>query len=152
MSNVEMDKQINTMLVSVKAQRESVEKLEKSNPKNWITNTAFKYGNATTLNLKMATKADIIKATSDLLKEEAFYKQACEVLGEKLKENFEFEHDGYTYSQWIMDFKKRLVDIDLKAQKIRLEKAEAALKNIMSEEQKRADAFEAILASLNDNQ
>jgi hypothetical protein len=150
MSNVEMDKKINTMLVSVKAQREEVEKLEKSNPKNWVTNTAFKYGNATTLNLKLATKLDVIKATSDLLKEEAFYKQACEVLGEKLKEDFEFEHDGYTYSQWIKDFQKRLVDIDLKAKKVKLEKAEVALKSIMSEEQRRADAYEAILASLND--
>lgn len=150
MSNVEMDKKINTMLASVKAQREEVEKLEKSNPKNWITNTAFKYCNATTLNLKLATKMDVIKATSDLLKEEAFYKQACEVLGEKLKEDFEFEHDGYTYSQWIKDFQKRLVDIDLKTKKAKLEKAEVALKSIMSEEQRRADAYEAILASLND--
>lgn len=152
MSNVEIDKQINTMLVSVKAQREAVEKLEKSSPKNWVTNTAFKYGNTATLNLKLATKADVIKATSDLLKEEAFYKEACQVLGEKLKEDFEFEHDGYTYSQWITDFKKRLVDIDLKAQKIRLEKAEIDLKEIMSEEQRRTDALNAIIASLKNDQ
>lgn len=148
MSKLDMDEKVSAMLAKVKSQREEFEKLEKNNPKNWVTNTAFKYGNSATLNLKLATKNDVIKAVSDLLKEEAFYKKSCEVLNVKIKEDSEFSYDGYSISQWIKDCKKRLVDLDLKAKKATLEKAEDDLKTIMSEEQKRIDIFQSVEASV----
>lgn len=148
MSSQEMDKKINAMLLSVKKQREEVAKLEETKPKEWKTNTAFKYGNGITINLKIATKQQVIQAMSDLLKEMSFQKEACDLLGVELKEGSEFEYDGYLYTLWVQDLKKRIIDIEFKAKKEKLEKAENVLKGIMSEDQKREEAFNAALALL----
>lgn len=150
MSTQEMDKKINAMLLSVKKQREEVEKLGKTKPKEWQTNTAFKYGNALTVNLKIATKQEVIQAMSDLLKEMSFHKDACDILGLKIEDGTEFEYQGYQYSLWVQDLKKRLIDIDFKVKKEKLEKAENVLKGIMSEDQKREEAFNAAIALLED--
>lgn len=81
-----------------------------------------------------------------LLLNESFHKAALKEL--KLKVT-PFEVDGYTVKDWKTDLELRIAKITIKEKKEKLDILEKKLKNVMSEDQKRAAAFSEIMSELN---
>lgn len=141
----DIDSKIKEMLLTVEAKKKELLKLEASCKQSWVTNCAFKSSFSSTINLAVSSEDQIVKAASELVLIRGAHEEACEALGIA----HEFKHEGYSFDEWITDFKKRIASIQIIAKKDTLKQLETRLNSIVSPEQRRAMELEVISNTLN---
>lgn len=146
MTNTELDKSIEVAKETIEKQRKDVLATEKVLTRGWTTNCSYPIADNKTINLQTSNQTQIITVMRHLLLNESFHKAAIKEL--KLK-TIPFEVDGYSIADWKKDLELRLAKITIKDKKEKLDLLEKKLKNVMSEEQKRAAAFSEIMTELN---
>lgn len=140
-----IDKKIKELFEVVEQEKKKVEELNSTSKSKWNTNCSFKPKNATVnVNIQTASKDTIIDLMSNLLGYEKFNKLSCQILGLESSEKFY----GFTYEQWVDDFKKRISIIDLKERREKLKSLESRLNGIISPEQRREMELQAIINEL----
>lgn len=146
MTNTALDKSIELAKETIEKQRKEVISTEKVLTRGWTTNCSYPIYDNKTVNLQTCTQTQIINVMRHLLLNESFHKAALKELNLK---TIPFEVDGYTTAEWKKDLELRLAKITIKDKKEKLDILEKKLKNVMSEEQKRAAAFSEIMHELN---
>jgi hypothetical protein len=154
-----IDDQINKLFDVVRKQREEVEAAEKEAKQSWKTKCTVAMpfsrdesnGNrdqtpVNTVNIQTANEEKIKNLVMALLKHRDYAAEAEQVLG-LTQTNL---YDGSPYDDWIVDCKKRITVLSIKAKKDLLAKAELRLNAIVSPEQKRAMELAEITKSLAD--
>ena len=145
----EMDKQIEDLLQKISTKKELVAKKTKQSKANWKTNCVFPaasniFGNIEKCNISIANYRKVKNMIANLITLKESHEKVMKVLDKE--EVFEFE--GYTYDEWMSDFKTRISRIEIKEETLKLDKLEKKAKALMSEDQKRKDGIEEILKDL----
>lgn len=137
------DDTIKNLLAKVEAQQLALG----SKPRAaWRTNGIFKYDGTNHFNLNtVAEPKPLVDALAFLLGAKAQVSEACKQLGVS---EIEFKWNGYTYGEWLEDFKTRLSVVDWEAKKKQLEATKAKLSTLVSEEARTEMELEAITKSL----
>jgi hypothetical protein len=146
MSN--LDKQIEILLEKIKSKKVLVLKKEKEANNRWITNCCFPLEFGQNGNPKDNFALCKIPKIHNMVGNLILMKEKHEKVNKVLDMNEEFKVEGYTYEEWLADFKTRLAQVQLKEEKIKLEKLEEKAKSIMSEDQKRQAVLNDILSEL----
>jgi hypothetical protein len=112
----------------------------------WRTNGIFKYDGTNHFNLNtVAEPKPLVEATAFLIGAKKNLAEACTMLHVP---EIEFKWNGYTYPEWLEDFKTRLSIVDWEAKKKQLEATKAKLSTLVSEEARTEMELEAITKSL----
>jgi hypothetical protein len=144
MANI--DDKITELFKVVRRQKEEVETAEKESKQSWKTNCSIHFDIVVTpINIQTASEITVKKIVIELLKYKEFSRQAEELLGLENTTHY----DGFSYSDWFADCKKRITVIGLRAKKDKLAEVEKRLKAIISPEQIRQMELDAITESLN---
>jgi hypothetical protein len=104
-----------------------------------ITNGVVDCGFEKGLNINTMTKSQIVSAYANMIQNHDNIQRACKDLGVKLAPS-----SCYTISQWKEDFVMRLSLIEWNEKKSNLDKTEAQLKALVSEEARTADILDSI--------
>lgn len=123
-----------------------IEELGKNVRHSLETNGVFKYEDGSHFNINVANKITIVNAMKTLIVHEQAYKEACGRLGV----NSEFKWDGYSISDWEIDFKNRVATINYDDKKKSIKAIKEKLSKLISSEGKTAMEIELIKASLLD--
>jgi hypothetical protein len=91
------------------------------------------------LSLNMMSKDQVIATFSKMLRDRDDIEYACDELGVKPESD-----SVYTIEQWKEDFVTRLSVIEWNEKKVKLDKTEAQLKALVSEEARTSDTLEEI--------
>ena len=140
-----LDKQIDELLKSVKAQQLEVSTEEKKSKVSWITTCSYEMSCGRIINLPVCNKDSIIKAMGDLIHCTETNIKAHKELG--LNE-YSMIHNGFHYDLWVADFNKRLSVLSIKEKKQKLSVAETKLNGILSDDQRRQLELDNILSSI----
>lgn len=142
----EVDNKIIELLNIVTKQKQDVEELEKETKQSWKTNCSFPpvFGGTQPINIQVQTELAIIQLAADLLVQIDYLKKAADLLGA----NFDGKWGGFSFEDWITDFKKRIAVINIKVKKKHLDELEERLNAIVSPEQRRALEIAEIAKSL----
>lgn len=146
MSNTALDKSIEIAKETIEKQRKEVLATEKVLTRGWVTNGSYPICDNKSINIQTCNMNNVVVIMRHLLLNESFHKAALKEL--KLKVT-PFEVDGYTVKDWKTDLELRIAKITIKEKKEKLDILEKKLKNVMSEDQKRAAAFSEIMSELN---
>lgn len=146
MTNTALDKSIELAKETIEKQRKEVLATEKVLTRGWITNGSYPIADNKSINIQTCTINTVVVVMRHLLLHESFHKAALKEL--KLKTT-PFEVDGYTIKDWKTDLELRIAKVTIKEKKEKLDILEKKLKNVMSEDQKRAAEFSEILNELN---
>lgn len=143
---LKLDKQVEALLQKIKEKKALVEEKTKESKKSWLTNCTFPLVSGHKDNIALVKKTKIRLMVGTLIE----MKEKHEKVNEALDLNDEFEFDGYSYEDWLSDFKTRLAQVELKEEKEKLERLEETAKSIMLEEQKRNSVLQDIMSQLED--
>lgn len=139
------DKQVQALFDIVQQKKVDIVKAEKP---NWETNCAFRsdINSSASQNIQILTKIeDLVAILAFLLEKEAFYQEANDQLGTKLK----FEWQGFTLEEWRADLTTRIKKLEISKTKKELEGLEQRLNALISPEVRRQMEIDAITAELN---
>lgn len=128
----------------VKQKKHELELSEKAQKQTWVTNCSFKLLSANSTNITTASEGQIVRMTTELLTVKNNLEDANKLLGT----NQELKIDGYTFDEWLQDFKKRIATIQFNSKKAELNLLESRLDAIVSPEQRRLMELEEITKSL----
>lgn len=145
MTKTEIDKGIEAAKELIKKQQAEVTKAEKAIKRGWATTGSYPISDNKTINIITANETGIIQIMRHLLLHESFHKKA---LAELNLPAAPFEVDGHDISKWKEDLECRLAKITIKAKQEKLARLEARVKDLMSEEQKRAAKLSEIMDEL----
>lgn len=145
MTKTDIDKGIEAAKELIKKQQVEVTKAESVIQRGWATTGSYPIADNKTINLMTTNEAGIVMVMRHLLLNESFHKKA---LTELNLPSTPFEVDGHDISKWKEDLECRLAKITIKAKKEKLARLEARVKDLMSEEQKRAAKLSEIMDEL----
>lgn len=145
MTKTDIDKGIEAAKELIKKQTAEVAKAEKAMDGGWSTTGSYPISDNKTINIMTTNEAGIIQVMRHLLLHESFHEKA---LTELNLPSSPFEVDGHDISKWKKDLECRLAKITIKAKKEKLAKLEERVKDLMSEEQKRAAKLYEIMDEL----
>lgn len=112
----------------------------------WRTNGIFKFDATNHFNLNTVADAKpLVEALAALLNAKGYAAEACKQLGVP---EFGFKWNGYTYEEWLEDFKTRLAVVSWEEKKRQLDATKAKLSTLVSEEARTEMELEAITKSL----
>lgn len=143
-TNGNIDDSIKQLFNVVENQKQEVLKTEALVKRGWATNCSYDI-HGTKINIQTASIDTIIICLRTLLIYKDYTEKALSILGLVR----EVQDGGYTFDQWIDDFKKRISIIELKEKKEKLSKLESRLSAIISPEERRQMELEAIMNELN---
>lgn len=135
------DNTVKQLLSKVEKQRKELGQKPKFQP---LTNCKFLIAGDNYINLHVAGKDDLVRGLAFLYMNQSYYNNAAEVLGFDILPNWA----GYSFDDWINDFKARSKSIQWAEDKKNLDAMEKQLKELMSEDGKTAAALESISALL----
>ena len=145
MTGFDIDTKITELFNVVRRQQQEVEAAEKESKQSWKTNCSFQIeGTTIPINIQTATEAQLKGVVIILMQHVDYMPRAETLLGLKVSDKI----DGYSYTDWLADCKKRVTVMGLRAKKTNLEALEKRLNAIISPEQKRQMELDAIAASL----
>lgn len=110
----------------------------------WLTNSIFKFNESEHINLNTAKPVHIIKALAYLIEKKNSWDAAIQMIG--AKESFEWY--GYSFNDWVADFKTRINIVEWDSKKVQLDAMEAKLKGLVSEEARTGMELDSIAALL----
>ena len=143
MSNI--DDKIVELIKVVEKQKEEVAETEKNSKRGWKTNCSLSIvGFPQPLNLQTASIEQVVKAYGILLTLTNNIESAARDLSVSTQNTYE----GFSVSDWVEDFKKRVAMIELKAKKDKLNTLETRLNGIVSPEIRRQMELETIMKEL----
>lgn len=142
----ESDKKIQDLIAKIEKDEIELAALgRKISP--WRTNGSFSF-NSKTFNIHtISDETVIIDAVANLLSKKNNLKEACDLLGLDAPV---FKHEGFTFDDYLTDFKNRLLKITQSKQKAKLKTAKKRLEQLMSEDLRTAKELEEIERSLNE--
>lgn len=137
----ETDKKVRGLFDLVQEKKRAIAKIEKP---NWKTNCCFSYDSTRVdANVNIAT----VRTVEEVLKMAAFLfaqRQSFEQVQEFFSTNVKFKWGGYSYDDWMYDFKARIDKIQIAKKRKELEVLESRLDAILSPELKAEMEIEAI--------
>ena len=138
------DKVTLKLLATVAEKRAEISKAEKP---TWNTNCNFTFTDGTRFNLHTVNNEDVIlRALSSMIVHKNAWREAIEIMGSKA----EFEWNGFTFDEWVEDFKTRLTKVNIEKKKKDLEKLQKRLDAVITPELKAKMELEAIEKELLD--
>jgi hypothetical protein len=143
-----LDEQIEELQQELQIRKDALKETKKASKMSWKTNGDFVTGFSDSV--YHVQTADIIRVklcVKVLIGAKRTHEEVNEALG--LPEE-EFLYCGYSFDDWMHDFKKRLSIISIKEQESKLKALEDQLSEILSEDTKRKLKFEAIKNALKD--
>ena len=135
------DSKIKELLKKVEEQRAGLG----SKPKTTLVTNGLLVVNGNSYNINTLNKTQIVSLFATLLIENDAQKKACKELG---IDELPFSVQMYTISQWKEDLINRIATLDWNERKSKLDKTEAQLKALVSEEARTADALDDIAKML----
>lgn len=144
MTTTVTDKMIDTMLATIKTQKEKLAELEASTKREWVTNCSFQVDNTTPVNLQTASQTNLVKLTKVLIQQQELAAKAAELLGLPVED----EINGFKFDDWITDVRKRLALINLKTEQKRFQELEARVNTLVSPERRRELEAQALMKEL----
>lgn len=145
MTNTILDQKIEIAKETIEQHRKDVLATEKVMSRGWVTNGSYPIADNKSINIQTCNMNNILMIMRHLLLHESFHKAALKELKLKITP---FEVDGYTIKDWKTDLENRIAKITIKEKKEKLDILEKKLKNVMSEDQKRAAEFSEIFTEL----
>ena len=142
------DEVIKELLKQVEKQKKELGVRERA---SLVTNGLFVNGNNSNDILNINTVNDVnilIRATRLLIKDDLAHKKACELLEIDLVEN-DRKPCGYTFDEWITDFKTRIRIIEWNKRKRKLSATTKKLNTLMSTDARTESELDTIRAELN---
>ena len=140
----EKDKLVQKLIEVANKQKADIAKAEK--PK-WKTNLNFRYNPDSSAGTNLHTISDpkkLAAALAFLMDKKGSYTKACKELG--IKDDFEWL--GFTLEEWKSDFKTKVMQINLKEEKKKLETTLGKLDKLISKEVREAMELAAIAKEL----
>lgn len=135
------DEIVQDLIAIVQKKKAEIEKLQKP---TWETNCVFTIDGKVS-NIRTITSTDtVLKLTASLITERKAFNEAAEILGL----NGEFRFGGFTFDQWVNDFKNIAGNITIKEKLESLKKDEDALDKMVSKEKREEMELAAIAARL----
>ena len=145
MASKKIDTQIQTLIGKIREEAAQLDASKSSAP-DWITNCKYTLHpitlNSMPIQLRSSSLEQLIEIMADAIKEDSARSAARHMLGVK----GDVLINGYTLAQWTHDALKRRQQIERRARRIELTSLETSLKAIMSEDQRRTEAFDSILS------
>lgn len=138
------DVKIKELLKKVESQRAGLG----AKPKTTLVTNGLLVVNANSYNINTLNKTQIVSLFATMLLENEMQKKACKELGIG---ELPFAHQMYTIDQWKEDLINRIATLDWNERKSKLDKTEAQLKALVSEEVRTADTLEDIAKMLGSN-
>jgi hypothetical protein len=143
----QIDQKINELFAVVRKQKAEVEAAEKESKQSWKTTASIVVPFSTDtnpVNIQTANEAKVKAVVMALLKHRDYAGEAEQLLG--LEQTGQY--NGFSYEDLLIDCKKRITVLSIRAKKEKLALLEERLNAIVSPEQKRQMELEAIAASL----
>lgn len=123
------DEMIKTLLAKVETQKKDLGDKPRA---SWRTNGIFKYDQTTHFNLNTVSDSQpLVEALAFMLTKITMLVEACKRLGVSSPE---FKWNGYTYDEYVEDFKTRLSIIAWEHKKRLLDDTKNSLSALVSEE------------------
>lgn len=120
---------------------------DKTEKAKWQTNCSFAYENDTNRRYNIQTISDInqiVDMTAFLVQKMEYACKAGAILGVEVK----FEWMGFTFDEWMSDFKTRIEKIQITVKKNELKELEGRLDKLVSKERREEMEIQAIKQSL----
>jgi hypothetical protein len=140
----EKDKMVDQLIEVVQKKKNEIEKTEKA---KWQTNCSFSFNPETNQRINIQTVGDvdtIVSMAAHLVqKMESVYKAAS-----LLEVEANFDWMGFTFEQWMVDFKTRIEKIQISQKKQELKDLETRLDKLVSKERREELELAAIKKQL----
>jgi len=136
------DELVQELIAVVQQKKDNIKKIQKP---EWKTNCAFYDRNGKVTNIR--TISDIDKAT-ELVGELVVAKNAHEETVKLLNISSEFKYHGYSFDNWVNDFKNICGQINIKEMLADLENDENTLNKLVSKEKREELELLALQAKL----
>jgi len=140
----EKDKIIDQLFEVIQTKKSEIEKAEKA---KWQTNCSFGYDTDSNKRYNIQTVSDvnqIIDMAAHLVQKMDSVFKGASILGLEAK----FEWMGFTFDQWISDFRTRVEKIQISAKKQELKDLESRLDKLVSKEKREELELAAIKKQL----
>jgi len=132
-----IDEKVKGLMAKVEAKQEEINKITAA---RWKTSGSYNvapFGSTadSVINIKTADVDTIVFLASDLLRTHGAVPDVVEILG--IKDRVRPSYGGYSYEDWVADFKTRIEKISLNEKRAQLDKLVRALDKIVSPELRR---------------
>ena len=134
-----IDKTISELILQIKQQKSSIMSADVLKRSKWFTNCVFN-----NVNIQTASVATIMEMAISLVTRRSALLEVSNLLGIEYTDIFY----GYTFTQWISDFKKRISIIEDTEKRNKLQELEERLDRLVSPEQKRQMELYSIIGEL----
>lgn len=138
-----IDTKIKELFTVLSLQKIEVERLESEIKKSWTTNCSF-IMNDSRYNIQTTNINTIVHLLAYLLSMAEYQRKASDMLGLE----FIDDYNGFSFDDWVSDFKKRIAIIVIKERKAKINELETRLNSIVSPEQRRLMELEEITKQL----
>lgn len=141
----QIDQVVQDLFKKLEERKAKVAELKQAGAKNWRTNCSFvQIGATAPTNVQTATDLVIETLATNLEMITSFRSAAAIALGRPASDKIQ----GYTYDDWLHDFKKRLAMIEVRVEETKLAELEARLNSVLSPEERRRIEVAMLAAEL----
>jgi hypothetical protein len=136
------DELVQELIAVVQQKKDNIKKIQKP---EWKTNCVFYDRNGKMVNIRTISSVD---KAAELVCDLVITKGAHEVAAKLLNINLEFKYSGYSFDNWINDFKNICGQINIKEMLADLENDENTLNKLVSKEKREELELLALQAKL----
>lgn len=142
-----IDSVVSELLAKVKTEKVLVEALKSTVSKSWITTCTIGFdGSPSKINIQTAQESTLIEILSKLYILADAHTAVLSILNMPSRE---FTYQGYTFSDWTADVKKRISLLELKTKEANLALIEAKLDTLVSPDKRREMELDDVIAMIN---